>query len=120
MAVPETDLNDLELEALLYACGDMDETEAEAFEARLALEQPARDALSVAVGSLPPLFDNARPRPEYRLRVRESLGGRARLRERRLRGLWAAAGATAAALAFVSAHAAGWLWNATEAQPLVV
>jgi hypothetical protein len=102
MATPdEYEPDELEMQALLYACGDLNAGEARAFEVRLAGDQPAREALASAVGCLPPLFDNARPDPVYRRRVRQRLAGRSKARSR-LRG-WACAagGAAAASLVFL-------------------
>ncbi len=108
---------EVEMQALLYACGDMSAGEVRAFEALLSADQPAREALAVAVASLPPLFDNARPHPGYRALVRTRLAGRCRWRERTL---WALGGAAAASLAFLLAHATGWLPAWQPAPPVVV
>lgn len=64
--------------AKLYAEGEMDATEAAAFEERLAGDQAARDALCQAVQhsrSLAGLAPST-PHPGYRERVRARLGNR--------------------------------------------
>ncbi len=60
----------LDIPALLYACGDMEPDEAAAFEARLADDQQARDALVNAIRLLAPLSENVGPGPDYREIVR--------------------------------------------------
>src|SRR5687767_5772730 len=88
----------LMLQALLYAGGELDGADAEAFECRLADDQQAREALAHAVKlsltldrSLP-----AAPEPSYRERVRERLRGG--------RGLWG----RLAAPRFYRGHPAAW------------
>ncbi len=116
--MPDTD--ELDLQALLYACGEMGADETSAFEARLGCDQAAREALAEAVASLPPLFDNARPHPRYRAGVRARLGATSRVRERVGHALWAVGGAAAASLAFLGALSAGWLERTPSlAEPMV-
>jgi hypothetical protein len=95
----------LELRAFLYAAGGLDPSEVHAFEARLASEQDAREALARAVAAAGSP-DGGPPRPNlaYRARVRRRLLGSAGLwhalrRPRKYHG-HAAAG-LAAALLFV-------------------
>ncbi len=61
--------------ALLYANGELEAHEAEAFEKRLADEQPVREALSQAVLLTQTLGGSEAPRPDpsYRDRVRAQL-----------------------------------------------
>src|SRR5262249_9038831 len=92
--------DDLEMQAFLFACGELEDREAEAFARRLAEEQPTREALSRAVylsgflaGGTPRL-----PDPAYRVRVRERLTAArpAAMAGRAFRGhpmLWAGVGA---------------------------
>lgn len=106
----------LEIQALLYAAGEMELDEAAGFEARLADDQQAREALVSAVVLLSPLSRTLRPGLGYRKRVRSEL---TRLCSRPLRGqlqgsrranrsrpiLSALAGAAAASLLFMLAGA---------------
>jgi hypothetical protein len=69
--------------AMLYVCGDMADSEAADFEALLAIDQEARDALAEAVALLTPLANGRVPglNPAYRDAVRQRfvvppLGGR--------------------------------------------
>jgi anti-sigma factor RsiW len=66
---------DLALEALLYAGGELPPAEAASFEARLASDQAAREALVCAVQANLSLSDPkaGRPDPAYRDRVRRQL-----------------------------------------------
>jgi anti-sigma-K factor RskA len=94
----------LQTTALRYAAGDLPPAEAAAFEARLATDQDARDALSEAVrlsaaalGQAPPA-----PDPTFRAAIRERLSGwpPGWLARRAYRGhplAWAGLGAAAAA-----------------------
>jgi anti-sigma-K factor RskA len=98
----------LALHALLYASGELDAAEAEAFERRLGEDQAAREALAGAVPLALALGGGSvtAPDPAYRARVRQLLRPRAgvwqRLWDRRpYRGhpvFWGAVGAAAAAL----------------------
>jgi hypothetical protein len=65
----------LTLQALGYACGDLEAAEAIAFESRLADDQHARDALVAAVRLLAPVTHgrDLRPNAGYRLAVRRRL-----------------------------------------------
>src|SRR5215470_11557103 len=86
----------LQTTALRYAAGDLSPAEVAAFEARLAEDQDARDALAeavrlsaAAIGQEPPA-----PHPSFRAAIR------ARLNLRAYRGhplAWVGAGATAVA-----------------------
>jgi hypothetical protein len=77
----ETPPNDLALQALLYASGELDEPDAALFERRLGEDQEAREALLQAVqNNLTALGQPAvAPDPEYRDRVRQRLRQRKRL-----------------------------------------
>jgi len=103
----ETPPNDLTLQALLYASGELDEPDAALFERRLGEDQEAREALLQAVQNN--LTAMGQPAvaldPEYRDRVRQRL----RQRKRLLRGqgqhsafgpaaLWCVLGAIVAVL----------------------
>jgi hypothetical protein len=107
----EMPADDLALQALLYASGELDESDAERFEQRLGEDQAAREALLQAVtmsqlasGQPPPA-----PDPEYRDRVRQRLRQRRRLLRTLTRtgsnfgppALWAVLGAIAAVLMMV-------------------
>jgi hypothetical protein len=98
-------------QALLYASGELDETQRAAFEERLGHDQAVRDALSLAVpfAAMP-----RRPDPAYREIVRRRLGRggpwNSLLGRRTYRGhpiLWALGGAAAAVLLTV-----GLSWSA--------
>jgi hypothetical protein len=66
--------HDLNVQAFLYASGELEETEAVCFERRLAEEQAAREALSQAVLLCQPLGSfTAAPDPGYRECVRRRL-----------------------------------------------
>jgi hypothetical protein len=98
---------DLSLRALLYACGDMDPDDAGAFEALLADDQEARDALVTATELLRAArgLGPAAPNPGYRAAVRARLFRGVRPAARRLtreRLTWGLAGALAASLLFVA------------------
>lgn len=88
--------------AMLYASGEMEPTEAGAFEARLALDQEAREALAEAVFLLTPMANGRMPKLEasYRQRVRRRWKAqRASRQYGRLRPLfWALTGAAAASV----------------------
>jgi hypothetical protein len=65
---------DLDVQAFLYASGELDGTEAVRFERRLAEEQAAREALSEAVVLCqPPGSSTPTPNPGYRECVRRRL-----------------------------------------------
>lgn len=96
-----------DLQAFLYASGELDPTEAAAFEARLGSDQAAREALCQAVQLTQTLAHQAPllPDPSYRGEVRLRLRRRNRwgwlIAPRTYRGhpaLWSAAGAVAAVL----------------------
>lgn len=94
----------LQATALRYAAGDLAPAEATAFEARLADDQSARDALSEAVRLSAAALGQAPPAPHrsYREAIRERLAGwcPAWLSRRAYRGhpfVWAGAGAVAVA-----------------------
>jgi hypothetical protein len=97
----------MNLQAFLYANGELEGAEAAAFEKRLAEDQAAREALCQAV-SLSLTLNHQRkigPDPSYRDRVRQRLrrsgGWDWLLRPRTYRGhpaLWSAVGAAAAVL----------------------
>ncbi len=72
----------LELRAFLYAAGGLDPSEVRSFEACLASEQDAREALARAVAAAGPPDGGPPPGPDpaYRARVRRRLLGSA--------GLW--------------------------------
>jgi hypothetical protein len=72
----------LAFQALLYASGEMDGTEARAFEARLGEDQAARDALCHAVHLSHPeaALGTLRPNPAYRSRIHAQV--------RNQRGFW--------------------------------
>jgi hypothetical protein len=98
----------LAFQALLYASGELDPSEALAFETRLAEEQGAREALCQAVQLSQVLRGEApaRPDPAWRERVRQRLQPRRRLGQwftdrRFYRGhplAWSGLGAAAAVL----------------------
>jgi hypothetical protein len=77
----ETPPNDLALQALLYASGELDEPDAALFEQRLGEDQEAREALLQAVqyNLTAQGQPSAAPDPEYRDRVRQRLRQRKRL-----------------------------------------
>src|SRR5262245_49426408 len=83
--------------ALLYACGEMDEPAAAAFERRLGEDQAAREALCQAVELNRDLAGLAAlaPDPAYRGRVRRRLLSPSDA-HRGHPALWAATGAAAA------------------------
>jgi hypothetical protein len=98
-------------QALLYASGELDETQRAAFEERLGHDQAVRDALSLAV---PFATVPRRPDPAYREVVRRRLGlegpWKSLLARRTYRGhpiLWAVGGAAAAVFLTV-----GLSWSA--------
>jgi anti-sigma-K factor RskA len=104
---------DLDVQAFLYANGELDGTEAVRFERRLAEEQAAREALSEAVLLCqPPGTATAAPDPGYRERVRRRLQPTARTQpdigQSRLGRsvIWALLGA-AAVLLFLSVERTG-------------
>lgn len=68
--------DDLLREAMLYAAGELDRPTTAAFEARLANDQAAREALAEAVRLTTALFapQNAQPNRAYRRVVRQKLG----------------------------------------------
>jgi hypothetical protein len=73
--------NDLALQALLYASGELDEPDAALFERRLGEDQEAREALLLAVQNNLTVMGQptVAPDPEYRDRVRQRLRQRKRL-----------------------------------------
>jgi len=77
----ETPPNDLALQALLYASGELDEPDAALFERRLGEDQDAREALLQAVQNNLTAMGQpvVAPDPEYRDRVRQRLRQRKRL-----------------------------------------
>jgi hypothetical protein len=80
----ELPAEDLVLQAMLYASGELDTEQAAAFEQRLGDDQAARDALCKAVElTALPGQEAAEPNPAYRSRVRHRL----RQRRRHRRGL---------------------------------
>ncbi|MFN4258569.1 MAG: hypothetical protein ACK4RK_04680 [Gemmataceae bacterium] len=91
----------LNLQALLYASGELAEAEAQAFEDRLETDQSTRDALCQAV-QLTWALDGRTPRqpdPAYRERVRQRLQRPSAARSRwRYPLFWGGLGAAAAAL----------------------
>ena len=87
----------LDMQALHYASGDMTPAETAAFEARLANDQPARDALVAATELLYP-SEHQQPDPRYRDVVRLRLQARPR-KGRPL--LWLLTGAAAASVCFL-------------------
>lgn len=104
----------LALQALLYAGGELDEVDAQAFEALLGADQSAREALAQAVQlSLTLDGQPARPDPSWRQRVRERLAGptlwQRFVGKRSYRGhpaAWSGLGAAAAVLLMlVTSHA---------------
>ncbi len=100
--------NQLELQAFLYAHGELDNHEAAAFENRLGDEQAARDALCQAVHLSTTLgrLSSDQPDPRYKVRVQQLLipsGASTRWVERLLvyrhhPALWSLLGAAAAVL----------------------
>ena len=84
--------------ALRYAAGDLPQAESEAFEARLATDEDAQDALAEAVRLSAAAIGQPAPAPtrSFRDRVRARLGG-----SRGYPLTWAALGATAVAVAAV-------------------
>jgi hypothetical protein len=94
----------LELEALLYASGELEGAEAEYFEQRLADDPSAREALCQAVQLSQTLTGTpARPNPAYRMAVRRRLAAQAQTvpLRRGQRGhplVWMTLGAAAAVL----------------------
>lgn len=95
----------LVLQALLYAGGELDDRESAAFEARLAEDQSAREALAHAVQLTHTVEQPARPDPAWRERVRQRLAGptlwQRLVGKRSYRGhpaLWTGMGAAAAVL----------------------
>jgi anti-sigma-K factor RskA len=104
--------DDLDLLALLYANGEMDASQAAAFERRLGEDQRAREALVLAVELSRTLdgLPTPAPSPAYRDGVRNRLlpqGVVARLTRRRHRGhpvVWSAVGAAAAFLGVIVAN----------------
>jgi hypothetical protein len=103
---PEGGAERLALQALLYAGGALDEPEVDDFEARLAADQRAREALCRAVELVQSCAGGpVRPDPAYRERVRRRVAPRGLLglllRRRLYSGhpaAWAGLGAVAAAL----------------------
>ncbi len=93
--------DNLDALALLYANGEMDPTDAAAFERVLGEDQRAREALSLAVELSRTLdgLPTPTPNPEYRGQVRQRLRAKTLpVKPRRFRGhpaFWAAAGAAA-------------------------
>lgn len=80
----ELPAEDLVLQAMLYASGELDAEQTAAFEQRLGDDQAARDALCKAVElTALPGGEPAEPDPAYRSRVRHRL----RQRRRHRRGL---------------------------------
>ena len=79
----ETAGDDLPLQALLYASGELEGEELAAFEERLALDQAARDALTQAVELSLTAEGKADqgPEPELRARIRHRLRQRRRARQ---------------------------------------
>lgn len=101
----ETAPDDLTLQALLYASGELDAPDAALFEQRLGQDQQARDALLQAVQMTSMGQPALTPDPEYRDRVRQRLRQRKRLLRSHAQSsnygpaaLWCAMGATAAIL----------------------
>lgn len=95
----------LVLRALLYAGGELDDSDSAAFEARLAEDQSAREALAHAVQLTHTVKQPARPDPGWRDRVRQRLAGPSLWQrvvgKRSYRGhpaLWTGLGAAAAVL----------------------
>lgn len=80
-ALGEPPPNDLTLQALLYASGELDEPDAALFERRLGEDQEAREALLQAVQNNLTAMGQpvVAPDPEYRDRVRQRLRQRKRL-----------------------------------------
>jgi hypothetical protein len=112
---PRDDADHLAMQAFLFACGELEDSEAEAYSRRLAEEQAAREALSRAVHLSGSLAGGTprQPDPAYRARVRERLTAPARPAAAGVgpafRGyplLWAGAGA--AAMYLVSALLSLW------------
>ena len=110
---PDNADSELANTALLYASGELDEAEAEAFERRLAEDQAARDALCQAVEMNLTLSGQAQaPDPAYRQGVRQRLQQRRRHLRKMTGGptffgqpaMWAALGAAAAVLLMVVLH----------------
>jgi hypothetical protein len=107
--MPETD-SSLGALALLYANGELDETDCATFEQRLASDQDAREALAQAVELVETLTGAGHlPTPDYRTRVRSRLLPRGPWswlgRRRSYRGhpvAWLLAGATTAAILFLA------------------
>jgi hypothetical protein len=94
----------LQAAALRYAAGDLTPAEAAAFEAKLADDQPARDALAEAVRLSAAALGQEPPAPHrsFRAAIRERLAGwrPGWLARRAYRGhplLWSGAGAAAVA-----------------------
>jgi len=81
----ELPTSELSVQALLYASGEMEPSEAAAFERRLGEDQLAREALcqAVEIAQLASGQAPAAPDPAYRDRVRQKL----RQRRRQLRNL---------------------------------
>lgn len=101
----ETPPDELTLQALLYASGELDAPDAALFEQRLGQDQTARDALLQAVQMTALGRLDVVPDPEYRDRVRQRLRQRKRLLRGHAQGsnfgpaaLWCAMGAIAAIL----------------------
>src|SRR5438067_1532788 len=101
----ESTPDDLNLQALLYASGELDAPDAELFEQRLGQDQEARDALLQAVQMTSMGQPTLTPDPDYRDRVRQRLRQRKRMLRSHAQGsnfgpaaLWCALGATAAIL----------------------
>ncbi len=102
------ELGYLEQQALRYAGGDLDPIEADAFEALLADDQHARDALVTAIGLLEGDGDPQAPSPDYRRVVRRRLGmasaetTRSARRARRIPAICSGLVGAAAAMAFLA------------------
>jgi hypothetical protein len=97
--------DELTLQALLYASGELDAPDAARFELRLGQDQEARDALLQAVQMTSMGQPAVAPDPEYRDRVRQRLRQRKRMLRTHAQGsafgpaaLWCALGAVAAVL----------------------
>lgn len=97
--------DELTLQALLYASGELDAPDAARFELRLGQDQEARDALLQAVQMTSMGQPAVAPDPEYRDRVRQRLRQRKRMLRTHAQGstfgpaaLWCVLGAIAAVL----------------------
>lgn len=111
--IPDNPDDELACTALLYASGELDPDESEAFERLLAEDQAAREALCQAVSmNLTLAGQETAPDPAYRQRVRHRLQQRRRHQRKMTASpsffgqpaMWAALGAAAAVVLMLAIH----------------